>query len=370
MTQSSETRAAPVARPEVDLDADFEALVAPHRRELLAHCYRMVGSPAEAEDLVQETYLRAWRSRQRFEGRSSVRTWLYRIATNVCLTNIEGRDRRPLPTGLGAPSLPADAPLVAREIEWLGPLPDAMVAPVDPGEVAVTNDGVRLAFVAALQHLPARQRAVLVLRDVLRWSAAETAAALDTTVAAVNSALQRAHATLEKVGPDADTAPGPLTARQEQMLRAYVEAFWRKDVDALASLLTADAVWEMPPWEGWYAGPATIAGLVSGQCPGQTHDMPMLPTSCNGQPAFGLYMRESALVDAANVDPAAAGSGRQDVFVPFQLHVLDLDAGTAADERPLIDHVVAFFGPDLFAAAGLPSVLTAEQVATIVPLQA
>ena len=351
----------------LDLDTAFEELVGPHRRELLAHCYRMVGSPAEAEDLVQETFLRAWRAREKFEGRSSVRTWLYRIATNVCLTNIEGRDRRPLPTGLGAPSLPADAPLVAREIEWLGPLPDATVAPADPGEVAVANDDVRLAFVAALQHLPARQRAVLILRDVLRWTAAETAAALETTPAAVNSALQRAHATLEKVGPDRDAATGPLDERQQKMLAAYVEAFWRKDVDAIAALLTADAVWEMPPWEGWYQGPATIAGLVGGACPGGTCDMPMLPTSCNGQPAFGLYMRQSALVGADNVDPAMAGEGRSDVFIPFQLHVLDVvdDAG-----EPKVGHVVSFFDPALFAAAGLPMMLDAEQVAAIVPLRA
>ena len=337
-------------------EAELEDLLRLHRRELLAHCYRMVGSASEAEDLVQETYLRAWRSYDRFEGRSSVRTWLYRIATNVCLTNLEGRDRRPLPTGLGAPSLPADAPLVEREIAWLGPLPDAMVAPADPAEVAVEMDSVRLAFVAALQHLPARQRAVLILCEVLRWSAAEAAEALGTTVAATNSALQRARAT---VGSRDMAAPAaPLDERQRKMLDAYVAAFWRKDVDAIAALLTHDAVWEMPPWEGWYSGARTIASLVDVNCPGQRHDMPMLPTSCNGQPAFGLYMRESCLPVAG---PYGHGEGRDDVFVPFQLHVLELDGDR-------VSHVVAFFDPQAFAQARLPAALTAAEVAALAPL--
>lgn len=337
-------------------DAAFEELTRQHRRELLAHCYRMVGSASEAEDLVQETYLRAWKAYAGFEGRSSVRTWLYRIATNVCLTNLEGRDRRPLPTGLGAPSLPADAPLVEREIGWLGPMPDALVTPADPADVAVEMDSVRLAFVAALQHLPARQRAALVLCEVLRWSAAETAEALGTTVAAVNSALQRARATVASLDRAAD--PGPLTEHQRQMLDAYVAAFWRKDVDALAALLTSDAVWEMPPWEGWYHGATTIAALVDGACPGQTHDMPMLPTRANGQPAFGLYMRESCMVG-----PAAYGlsEGRSDLFVPFQLHVLEL-----AGDR--VSHVVAFFDRAAFELAGLPASLTAAEVAALAPL--
>lgn len=327
---------------------EFDEIVGRYRKELLAHCYRMTGSPSEAEDMVQETYVRAWRSYEKFEGRSSVRTWLYRIATNVCLTSIEGRDRRPLPTGLGAPSLPGDAPLVTREIEWLGPLPDAQVAPEDPADVAVAQDSVRLAFVAALQHLPARQRAVLVLRDVLRWSAAETAEALETTVAAVNSALQRAHATIAAATPDADTTQdAALSDRQKAMLEAYVQAFWRKDVDAIAALLTEDAVWEMPPYEGWYSGPETIAALIDVNCPGGVHDMPMLPTGANGQPAFGLYMREQG--------PDG------DRFVPFQLQVLDLDG-----ER--VSSVVAFQGGVYFDLAGLPDELSPQQVAALAPL--
>ena len=340
--------------------ADLDDLLRRHRRELLAHCYRMVGSATEAEDLVQETLLRAWRSYADFEGRASVRTWLYRIATNVCLTNLEGRDRRPLPTGLGAPSLPADAPLVEREITWLGPLPDALLAPSDPADVAVEMDSVRLAFVAALQHLPARQRAVLILCEVLRWSAAETAEALETSVAAVNSALQRARATMGSVS--ADARPAPLDERQRKMLDAYVAAFWRKDVDAIAALLTQDAVWEMPPWEGWYQGSTTIASLVDWNCPGQTHDMPMLATSCNGQPAYGLYMRETCMV---GVPPYGIGleaaSTRHDVFVPFQLQVLELDGDR-------VSHVVAFFDREAFEQAGLPAHLTAAQVAAIAPL--
>lgn len=337
-------------------DAELEELMRRHRRELLAHCYRMVGSASEAEDLVQETYLRAWRSYDRFEGRSSVRTWLYRIATNVCLSNLEGRDRRPLPTGLGAPSLPAEAPLVEREVPWLGPLPDAMVAPADPADVAVEMDSVRLAFVAALQHLPARQRAVLILCEVLRWSAAEVAEALGTTVPAVNSALQRARATIGS--RDLSAAPEPLDQRQRRMLDAYVAAFWRKDVDAIAALLTHDAIWEMPPWEGWYQGARTIAALVDWNCPGQVHDMPMLPTRSNGQPAFGLYMRESCLLGPA---PHGRGEGRGDVFVPFQLHVLELDGDR-------VSRVVAFFDPHAFAQARLPAMLSAADVAALAPL--
>ncbi len=337
-------------------DAEFEELLRRHRRELLAHCYRMVGSASEAEDLVQETYLRAWRAYGGFEGRSSVRTWLYRIATNVCLTSLEGRDRRPLPTGLGAPSLPAEAPLVEREIAWLGPLPDALVTPADPAEVAVEMDSVRLAFVAALQHLPARQRAVLILCEVLSWTAAEAAEALETSVPAVNSALQRARATMGSRDTSAPTQP--LDGRQRKMLDAYVAAFWRKDVDAIAALLTSDAVWEMPPWQGWYQGARTIAELVDWNCPGQRYDMPMLATSCNGQPAFGLYMRECCLLGPASYD---RGQARDDVFVPFQLHVLELGGDK-------ISHVVAFFDPVAFGQAGLPSSLSAADVAALVPI--
>ena len=343
MTAPSTTSPTGTATPTDEVG--FEEATAGFRRELLAHCYRMTGSPSEAEDLVQETYLRAWRSYDAFEGRSSLRTWLHRIATNVCLTALEGQQRRPLPTGLGAPSTTAAEPLEQRtEVPWLGPLPDAMLGPRDPAEAVVEQDSVRLAFVAALQHLPARQRAVLVLRDVLRWSAAEVAEALETTVPAVNSALQRAHASLAQAAPDRErTTVGELDARQRATLEAYVDAFWRKDVASIARLLTEDAVWEMPPFTGWYQGPQQIAALVDTHCPGGAHDMPMLPTACNGQPAFGLYLREHEGADR---------------FLPFQLQVLEL-------EGDRVKHVVVFFDTDAFARAGLPEELTGDEVRTL-----
>jgi RNA polymerase sigma-70 factor, ECF subfamily len=321
-----------IQAPTVDFPADTEQ----YRRELFAHCYRMTGSVHDAEDLVQETYLRAWRAYHSFEGRSSVRTWLYRIATNVCLTALEGKSRRPLPVGLGAPSSEAGAPLDERtEVTWLEPVPDAAVESTDPGEVAATRDSIRLAFVAALQHLPARQRAVLILRDVLRWKAAEVAAALGTSTAAVNSSLQRAHATLADAQLDPDAVAEP-TPEQRAMLDRYVEAFWAKDIDAIVSMLTRDAVWEMPPFATWYQGGENIGRLIDTQCPGGRHDMPMVATSANGQPAFGLYMR--------------ADDG---TFRPFHIQVLTLSPDG-------VSHVAAFFDPSLFAVFGLPELLPAR----------
>lgn len=309
---------------------DFPALTQRYQRELLAHCYRMSGSVHEAEDLVQETFLRAWKASADFQGRSSVRTWLYRIATNVCLTNLEGRPRRPLPAGLGTPdAMAGDALESDHEIAWLEPVPDAAV-------VVAERDSIRLAFVAALQHLPARQRAVLILRDVLRWSAAEVAEALDTSTAAVNSALQRAHAQLADRGLTEDTVEPDLSPAQQQLLERYVDAFWRKDVDTIVSLLTAEAVWEMPPFTSWFRGAERIGWLIGTECPGGSFDMPMLATSANGQPAFGLYMRTEA------------GD-----FVPFQLQVLELDGDR-------VRHVRAFFDHALFATFGLPDRLPAD----------
>jgi RNA polymerase sigma-70 factor (ECF subfamily) len=318
---------------------DFPQVTDPYRRELLAHCYRMTGSVHDAEDLVQETYLRAWRAYHRFEGRSSVRTWLYRIATNVCLTALEGRDRRPLPAGLGAPSSEAGAPLEENgEIPWLEPVPDTLLdagTAADPLAVVTDRDTIRLAFVAALQHLPARQRAVLILRDVLRWKAAEVAEALETTTASVNSALQRAHATLEKAHLTEDTVAEP-TPEQKEMLDRYVQAFWEKDVEAIVAMLTHDAIWEMPPFTGWYQGSENIGRLIDTQCPGGVHDMRMLATRANGQPAFGLYMR-----------------GPDGTFTPFHLQVLTI----AADG---VEHVGAFFDESLFGLFGLPASLPAD----------
>jgi RNA polymerase sigma-70 factor (ECF subfamily) len=305
-----------------------------YRRELLAHCYRMTGSVHDAEDLVQETYLRAWRAYHSFEGRSSVRTWLYRIATNVCLTALEGKDRRPLPTGLGQPGSTAGDPLDERgEVPWLEPAPDALLS--GPEAAAETRESIRLAFVAALQHLPARQRAVLILRDVLRWKAAEVAEALGTSTAAVNSALQRAHAQMEKVKASEDTVGEP-TAAQRALLERYVEAFWDKDIDAIVSMLTRDAIWEMPPFAAWYQGNENIGRLIDTQCPGNEHDMPMVATWANGQPAFGLYMRQ----------PDGG-------FAPFHLQVLTLGDGG-------VQHVAAFFSEPLFATFGLPERLPAD----------
>jgi len=306
---------------------DFDAVAATYRRELLAHCYRMTGSVHEAEDLVQETFLRAWKAYHGFEGRSSVRTWLYRIATNVCLTNLEGRPRRPLPTGLGTADANAHDELVENtDIPWLEPVPDTAV-------VVAEKDSIRLAFVAALQHLPARQRAVLILRDVLRWSAKEVAEALETSTAAVNSALQRAHAQLD--GVHADDVTPDLTPEQTAMLDQYVTAFWHKDVDTIVRLLTREAVWEMPPFTSWYRGNENIGVLIDQHCPGGAEAMPMLPTVANGQPAFGLYMRQ----------PDGA-------FTPFQLQVLELDGLQ-------VRKCTAFFDHALFATFGLPTRLEA-----------
>ena len=287
MTETTGTERGAANRP----SDDFPAVADPYRRELFAHCYRMVGSVHDAEDLVQETYLRAWKSYHGFEGRSSLRTWLYRIATNVCLTSLEGSDRRPLPTGLGAPSIDAGEPLVSNdEVLWLEPVPDSLVS--DPAEQAAARDTIRLAFVAALQHLPPRQRAVLILRDVLKWRASEVAEALEMSTAAVNSVLQRAHAHMEKAQLSADSVAAPVADEHKELLEKYVTAFWEKDIDGIVALLKEDAVWEMPPYVGWYEGAENIGRLIDRQCPGGVHDMPMLATTANGQPAYGLYMRQ------------------------------------------------------------------------------
>ena len=225
------------------LDEDPDAFLADaqrYRRELLAHCYRMTGSLHDAEDLVQETYLRAWKAYDRFEGKSSVRTWLHRIATNTCLTAIKGRQRRPLPTGLGAPSSDPYGELEMRaEVAWLEALPDGTDDPADPSVIVGSRESVRLAFIAALQHLSPRQRAVLVLRDVLQWKAAEVADAIGTTTAAVNSLLQRARAQLDTIGPSQDDPiAAPESPEARDLLARYIAAFEDYDIDTLVTMFT------------------------------------------------------------------------------------------------------------------------------------
>ncbi len=237
----------------------------------------MTGSLHDAEDLVQETYLRAWKSYKGFQGKSSVRTWLYRIATNTCLTALDSRKRRPLPTGLGAPSSDPVDDIVARdEVPWLEPIPDDST---DPSNIVGSRESVRLAFVAALQHLSARQRAVLVLREVLQWKAAEVADAIGSSTAAVNSLLQRARAQLDAVGPSEDDhLQAPESPEAQDLLTRYIAAFESYDMDKLVELFTADAVWEMPPFDGWYQGPENIVLLSKTHCPAELPgDMRLLP---------------------------------------------------------------------------------------------
>jgi len=319
-------------------DEAFLALVEPMRRELTVHCYRMLGSVHEAEDLVQETYIRAWRAYHGFEERSSVRTWMYRIATNVCLTALERNQRRPLPTGLGQPNSDPNGALVERpELPWLEPLPDSMVwgsSDPDPLESAVTRESVRLAFVAALQHLTAQQRAVVILRDVLAWRATEVASALDITVAAVNSTLQRARAQLARQRGNEQAELARDDQRAKELLGRYLDAFERYDVPLIVELLTEDAVWEMPPFTGWYLGRSDIGTLMSDKCPAEVAgDMRFRWSSANGQPVLAVYMR------------AEDGLHRA-----FQLQQLTLtEAG--------VSHVACYFDTGLFQVFGLPEVL-------------
>jgi RNA polymerase sigma-70 factor (ECF subfamily) len=266
------------------------------RPELLAHCYRMLGSVDDAEDAVQETCLRAWRSYDAFEGRSSVRVWLYRIATNACLTALERRGRRALPSGLGpASENPAAAPVPAGpEVAWLQPIPDVLVNPEsdDPAAIAVAREGLRLALIASLQYLPARQRAVLILRDVLAFPTAEVAEMLQTSPAAVKSILQRARARLGQVTP----APGKVTEPSEPearaMLDGYIAAFENADPAALERLLRHDATLEATPFRTWFAGIRTCLPFMVSHVLGSPGAWRMLPTSANGQPAAVAYRRD------------------------------------------------------------------------------
>src|SRR6201991_3332968 len=289
----------------------------------------MTGSLHDAEDLVQETYLRAWKAYSGFKGQSSLRTWLYRIATNTCLSALDSRQRRPLPTGLGQPSSDPIDDIAARdEVPWLEPLPDDSS---DPSTIVGSRESVRLAFVAALQHLSPRQRAVLVLREVLQWKAAEVADAIGASTAAVNSLLQRARSQLKAAGPSSeDRLAAPDSTDAQDRLTRYIAAFEAYDIERLAELFTREAIWEMPPFVGWYQGPRAIIALIHQQCPAKTPgDMRLIPLTANGQPAAAMYMRDG------------------EHHVPFQLHVLDMGADG-------VSHVVAFLDTTLFAKFGLP----------------
>ena len=280
-----------------------------HRVELTAYCYRMLGSAFEAEDAVQETLVRAWRGFDRFEGRSALRSWLYRIATNVCLSMLGASQRRARPMDLGSASS-ADRPLPAPlpEATWIEPIPDARVveAGSDPAEIAVARESVRLAFVAALQLLPPRQRAVLILREVLRWKADEVAELLETTVASVNSALQRARSTIAASDPTQNQAAEPMDDAKQALLARYVDAFERYDMDSLTALLHEDATWNMPPYELWLQTHDDIRAWCLGTgigCLGSR----LVPTLANGSPAYGQYK------------PAADGG-----LEPWSVQVLEL----------------------------------------------
>jgi RNA polymerase sigma-70 factor (ECF subfamily) len=316
-----------------DGSRELELRLEEHRAELTGYAYRMLGSSFEAEDAVQETLLRAWRGFDRFEGRAALRSWLYRIATNVCLDMLTGKERRARPMDL-APARTADAPLggVLPEATWILPIPDDRVLHEhdDPAEVAESRETIRLAFVAALQHLPPRQRAVLILREVLRWKATEVAELLDTTVASVNSALQRARSTLAAADVAATDVSSPMDDQQRALLARYVDAFQRYDLDELTSLLRHDATWSMPPYKLWLRSHDDIRRWCLGPgigCRGSR----LLPTGANGSPAYGQYK------------PSAEGGHE-----PWALQVLEVSAGR-------IDGICFFLDTaSLFPLFGLP----------------
>jgi RNA polymerase sigma-70 factor (ECF subfamily) len=306
-----------------------------YRRELTGYCYRMLGSAFDAEDAVQETLVRAWRGLGRFEGRAALRSWLYRIATNVCLTMLEGRKRRAMPVDLSPASPPVEAsvgePLPPGT--WIEPIPDPRVfsAASDPADLAETRESITLAFVAALQHLPPRQRAVLILREVLRWKADEVAELLGATVASVNSALQRARATLGSLEISAGRPLDPMDDKDKALLKRYVDAFERYDIESLVSLLHEDATQTMPPYRMWLQGRADIGRWLLGPgigCRGSR----LLPVMANGSPALAQYRRTKD------------GAG----FEPFSIQVIEVSAG-------LITRLNHFVEARLFTQFGLPS---------------
>jgi len=319
--------------------ADFAQLTDPFRAELLAHCYRMLGSVHDAEDQVQETMIRAWRSYGDFEGRASLRTWLYKIATNACLRALETRGRRPLPSGLGAPGANSDGPLATEqgEVPWLEPIPDSLVRadPADPASVMVSRASLRLALIAALQHLPARQRAVLILRDVLQWRASEVADLLGTTTTAVNGLLLRARARIEQAGLAQEEIREPAETSQRALLDRYAAAFENADASALSRLLREDAVFEMPPVLTWFAGRDLIGRFLGTRVLGQPGDFKTVPIAANGQPGLAFYLL-----------------GRDGHHHAHAVQVLTISGAGIA-------HIVSFNQPELFLAFGLAEVLPA-----------
>jgi RNA polymerase sigma-70 factor (ECF subfamily) len=329
-----------VTTPSVDLPerAELDDHLEQHRVELTGYCYRMLGSAFEAEDAVQETMVRAWRAYDRFEGRAALRSWLYRIATNVCLDLLNGRNRRARPMDLEAAQT-AQSPLgpPLAETTWIQPMPDARVVPEsDPAEVAVARDTIRLAFVAALQHLPPRQRAVLILREVLRWKAAEVAELLDTSVASVNSALQRARATLDSEELAPVVPSDAMDEEQAALLDRYVDAFERYDIDLLVTLLREDATLSMPPFSLWLQGHRDVAAWMVGPghgCEGSR----LVPVAANGSWAYGQYR------------PSGPG-GRHE---PWALQVIEVSGERVSGINAFLDTAT------LFPLFGLPDRLEA-----------
>ena len=300
---------------------EFGQQAEPFRRELLAHCYRMLGTVEEAEDLVQETYLRAWRSYGAFEGRSSLRTWLYRIATNACLTALEQRGRRALPSGLGAPADDPDAPPGPAEFDvaWLGPIPDPLMTPdaQDPAAIVAARGSVRLALIASLQYLPGRQRAVLLLREVLGFSASEVAVMLGTSTAAVKSTLQRARARLAEVTPAPGEVIEPTEPRARELLAQYIAGFEHSDIAALEKALRTDAAIDLVGTRTWFSGRETCLRFLA-HVVGSPGDWRMTPTVANGQPAAATYHRDGGgsyqAFGAAVLTVTSAGVARITVF--------------------------------------------------------
>ncbi len=310
----------------------FEDQFEQHRAELRAYCYRMLGSPFEAEDAVQETFIRAWRGLENFEGRAALRSWLYRIATNVSLDLLNGRERRARPMDLGPAREPIESNLnTLPEVTWIEPVPDGLVvADGDPAEVAVSRETIRLAFVAALQHLPPKQRAVLILCEVLRWKASEVAELLDTSVASVNSALQRARATLDESNLSTADTSSSVDEADAELLARYVQAFEQYDMDALISLIQEDATQSMPPYDLWLSGREDILRWWVGPGAGCRGSRVIPTVAANGSPAFGQYK------------PSDSGEG----YDPWALQVLEISDGRIVEFTFFLDteRVFPLFG--------------------------